>query len=199
MADSTSCLRIGNSPSSVGSWQISTIGSPLFWKVYSSEQYSVHLFVLSSPSVRHFPSLSWMLVTLLCCCLVRVFTRWKAFFISLVAIGCSISSHWSSIHFSLASFVHFFICLFTFRYSIFPHGVFRWGSSSLRVSHMFRMSSVAHGWVLWRLKPRMSVATSVITSLKLLVMAPGSPSSSIRGPNLPPILASNKLVMFGSC
>ena len=27
MADSTSCLRIGNYPSSVGSWQISTLGS----------------------------------------------------------------------------------------------------------------------------------------------------------------------------
>ena len=44
----------------------------------------------------------------------------------------------------------------------------------------------------------MSVATSVITSLKLLVMASTSPSSSSRGPNLPPILASNRLEMFGS-
>ena len=61
---------------------------------------------------------------------------------------------------------------------------------------MFRMSSVAHGWVLGRLKPIMSVATSVITSLKLLVMTSTSPSSSSRGPNLPPILATNRLEMF---
>ena len=56
---------------------------------------------------------------------------------------------------------------------------------------------MTHGWVLGRLKPRMSVATSVITSLKLLAMASTSPSSSSRGPNLPPILASNRLEMFG--
>ena len=66
------------------------------------------------------------------------------------------------------------------------------------MSHMFRMSSVAHGWDLGQLKSRVSVASSVITSLKLLVMASASPSSSSRGPNVPHILTSNKLEMFGS-
>ena len=65
------------------------------------------------------------------------------------------------------------------------------------MSHGLGMSSVAHGWALGRLKPIRSDATSVITSLKLLVMASTSLSSSGRGPTLPPVLASNRLEMFG--
>ena len=77
----------------------------------------------------------------------------------------------------LLGLLHFFFYLFVHLSVLyFPVGVFICGFSGLLVSHMFRMSSVVHGWVLGRLKPIMSVATSVITSLKLLVMTSTSPN-----------------------
>ena len=46
------------------------------------------------------------------------------------------------------SFLSLSVCSLSFLYYIFPLGVFLCGFSSMRVSHMFRMSSKAHGWVL---------------------------------------------------
>ena len=58
-AVSTSLRMVGWS-SSVSVWgQSTTDGSPLALGLYSSVQYSVHLFSICCSSVRHFPERSW--------------------------------------------------------------------------------------------------------------------------------------------
>ena len=75
---STSWRRIRWSSSFVDSCQVRTMGSPLIWWLWSSEQYSVHQPIISCTSVRHFPCLSWTVLALDCLCFMRFFLTWKA-------------------------------------------------------------------------------------------------------------------------
>ena len=82
----------------MGVWrQISTDGSPLALRLYSSEQYSVHRFGICCSSVRHFPERSLVVVAFPCFTVVRSFTSWYAFFLLFFLGISSISLHCSPI------------------------------------------------------------------------------------------------------
>ena len=72
---STSSRRIEQSLSFADSWHAV---SPLIWWLYSSEQHSVHLPMISCSSARHFPCLSWMVLTFDYLCCVRSFMSWAS-------------------------------------------------------------------------------------------------------------------------
>ena len=98
MAASTSLRRMGKSSSFDDSGPIRTLGSPRVSWLNSSEQYSVHLLMISSSSVRQFPSLSWIVLTFVCLCFVSSLTIGKAFLLLFLFRFSSISVHWASIH-----------------------------------------------------------------------------------------------------
>ena len=110
-----SVLRIGGT--------ISTSESPSTVCLYSSSQYSVHLFRMSKVSVGQFPFLSCMVLVCPCFVLVRVFTSWYAFLLLFFLTVSSISWHCTSIQDSFAFFILFLISWFTTRYFSAPSTV----------------------------------------------------------------------------
>ena len=103
-AASTSLRRMGWS-SSVSVWgQVSTDGAALALYLYSSEQYSVHLFSICRSSVRHFPERSWTVVAFPCFTVVKSFTSWYALLLLFFLRFSSISLHCSPIQCSFAFF-----------------------------------------------------------------------------------------------
>ena len=115
-AASTSLRRMGWSSSAFVKVQYSTDRSPLALWLYSSEQYSVHLFSICHSSVRHFPERSWTVVTFPRFTVVKSFTTWYALLLLFFLRFSSISLHCSPIQFSLAFFMHLLMLLFTSLY-----------------------------------------------------------------------------------
>ena len=196
-ASATSSRKIGKLSSFVDSCTISTLGSPWLWKLYKSEQYSVHLVLISSSSVRFLPFLSWMVLTLACFFFVKSFTSLKAFLVLLLDIQSSMSWHCFSIQFCFAFFIPFLICLLISVCASLPSAVCLFFFKLLLVSHKSRISFDIHGFDLRWLFPSTSFAVSVITALKLLGIVSESPSRRRSGANLPPSVALKYFAIVG--
>ena len=112
----------------------------------------------------------------------------------------TISLHCSSIQFSLAHFMPLFIALLISLYLVAPSVVLLSYFSCLGLSHIFSKSPVTQGFFFWRCFPRISLAVSVTTVLKLFVIVSCSTSSSakISGANFPRIIALHSSVMLES-
>ena len=125
-AASNSLQRKGRSSSVCALGQFSADGSPLAWRLYSSEQYSVHRSNISRSSVRHFSERSWRVVAFLCSTVVKSFTSWYALLLLFFLRFSSVSLHCSTIQFSVLAFhaphdvvVHFLVFLRSFRFESF--------------------------------------------------------------------------------
>ena len=90
-AASTSSRKIGWLSVSVTIGTVNTSGSPATVWLYSSAQYSVHLFRISLVSVRQFQSLSRMVLVFPCFVLLRVLITCYAFLLSFFLMLSSIS------------------------------------------------------------------------------------------------------------
>ena len=112
-AASTSLRRMGWSFSLSVWWQSSTDGSPLAWWLYGSVQYSVHRFIISRSSVRHFPELSWTVVELVCSLTVVL----PQIFFNLTTLFYPV--FFCFFHAPLDVVVHFLVFLSSFRLKSF--------------------------------------------------------------------------------
>ena len=121
----------------------STNRSPLALWVYSSVQYSSHLFSISRSPVKHFPERSRTVLVTPCFTVVKSFTIWYALLLLFFLRFSSISLHSSPIQFSFAFFMHLLILLlFTSLYFSDPSGSNRFFLSSLLLWHRSRITAV---------------------------------------------------------
>ena len=102
------------------SWLLMMLGSLCVLWLYRSEQYCVHMSVMSFSSVRKKPFLSWIVVSSESFCCVRSLLILYAFLLLFFPRFSSISLHNFSIRFFLVLFMSFLICLLTFLYSFAP-------------------------------------------------------------------------------
>ena len=116
--------------------------SPVALWLYSSEQYSVHLFSISRSSVRHFYARSRTAVAFPCLTVVKSFTSWYALLLLFLLRFSSVSRHCSPIQFSFAFFMHFLMLLFTSLYFSDPSSSNLFFLTSLHLSRRSKMSAV---------------------------------------------------------
>ena len=153
-------------------------------------------------SVRHFPERSWTVVAFPCFTVVKSFTSWYVLLLLFFIRFSSISLHCSPIQFSFAFFMHLLILLFTSLYFSGPSASNLFFLKSLLLSHRSRISAVIQGFFLWRCLSGISLAVSVNTVLKVVLIESMSEYSllmMVRGANLSPIIAwkvSNTLGSF---
>lgn len=133
---------------------------------------------------------SCITLTLDCCCFVISFTTWNAFLLLFLFRQSSISVHCSSIQSSLAFFLPCLIFLLISLYSV-ALVVYLACFILLHLSHIFKISSVIHGWVFRWCFPSSSLAASVIILLKVVVITSASSSSASSGVNFPSIITWN--------
>ena len=186
----------------VTSGTVSTSGSRTTVWLYSSAQYSVHLFRMLLVSIRQFPTLSCMVLVFPCSVLVKVFTSWYAFLLLFFLMLSSTSWHCTSIQDSFALFKLFVISWLIALYFLAPSVVScLWFFSALRWSHRLSMSVVTYGILTALRLPKISLAVSVIASFKVLRSVSTSVSSApskVKGANLPPIITRTASEIWGS-
>ena len=127
--------------SSVSVWgQFRTNGSLLALWLYSSQQYSVHLFSISW-FARHFPEWSLTEVAFPCFTVVKSFTSWYASCCLFFLRFSTFSLHCSPIQLPFAFFMHH-LMLFASLYFSDPSGSNLFLLSSLLLSQKSKISAV---------------------------------------------------------
>ena len=124
---------------------------------------------MSCSSVRHFPSLSYMVVVRSCFVLVRSFTSWYVFLLLFFFMLSLMSWHCSSIQFIFAFFMPFLISWLAALYCLTPSASFFFFFNSLRLSHRSSKSAVTQGFLTGRCLPRISLAVLVTAVLKVSI------------------------------
>ena len=119
---------------------------------------------------------------------------------------CCSSSDFLQSHYTvlLSSFLLPFSCTSWCCCSLYfsnPSGSNLFFDKSLLLLHLSRISAVNQGYFFWRCLPRISLAVSVTTVLKVVIIESMSVSSlfmMVRGANFPPIIAWKVSKTLGS-